>query len=148
MDKKVIEDILKKYPFIADDIKDAQEQLNKYIALQEEARNPLKAQVIDGMPHQTGISDQTYTAVERMVDTFQECIDYYAEEIDRLTNLQKQLREAFTTLTEDEWRILYLRFNKRLQVRKIQHKMGIVEGKTFYKILNRAYAKIDERLHG
>lgn len=141
---KAIEDILKQYPYISEDIQKLQAELNRYIELQQEARNPLKAQTIDGMPHGTGISDKTYEAVEKIIDLYQTEIDKLAVKINALIDRKTRLEKAFAELTEDERRILYLRYDERWQTRKIMRRMGIEHKNTFYKILDSAKEKINK----
>lgn len=137
-----IEQILKQYPFISEDIQKAQAELNNYIALQYEARDTLKGQALTGMPHNPGVSDQTYDAVERLIDLYQAQIDEYVRRVNELLDLKKWLDKAFTTLTEDERRVLYLRYDERWQVWKIMQRMGIQKDATFYRIINSAKDKV------
>ena len=67
---KAIEEILKQYPFIGDDIRREQGKLNEYIQLQQEARDTLKGQALTDMPHmpEGNTSDPTADAVERVID--------------------------------------------------------------------------------
>lgn len=109
MDK--VEEILKKYPYISEDIHKEQEELNKYILLQHEARNTLKGQALSGMPHTSGISDQTYSAVEKIIDRYQEVIDKHTANINELLDQKKWLDKAFSEITEDERRIIYQYYN-------------------------------------
>ncbi len=139
---KVIDEILKQYPFIGDEIRAEQARLNEYIALQQEARNTLKSQNIDGMPHGTDVSDATYAAVEKLVDVYQHEIDACVAKINELLDRKKWLDKAYASLTEDERRIVYLRYNERWQTWKIMHRMGILDRRTFYKILDSAKNKI------
>jgi len=95
-----VEEILKQYPYFGDDIKEAQKQLNIYISLQQEARDPLKAQTISDEPRGSGMSDQTYNAVEKIIDRYQIEIDHYTSEINAILDLKKWLDKAFGELTE------------------------------------------------
>lgn len=117
MDK--VEEILKSYPYIWDDIRKAQAELNRYIDLQQEARNPLKGQALTGMPHETGVSDQTLNAVEKIIDRYQKEIDKHAAQINELLDLKKWLDKAFASLTEDEKHILYMVYDNRQSFRAI-----------------------------
>ena len=139
---KAVDEILKQYPFIGDDIRREQDKLNEYIQLQQEARDTLKSRNIDGMPHGTDVSDATYAAVEKLVDVYQQKIDACVAKINELLDLKKWLDKAYASLTEDERRIVYLRYNERWQTWKIMHKMGILDRRTFYKILDSAKDKI------
>ncbi|MGE5631405.1 MAG: sigma factor-like helix-turn-helix DNA-binding protein [Caulobacteraceae bacterium] len=114
-----IDDILKQYPYIAEDIQKEQEKLNKYIELQKEARNPLRGQAMDGMPHSTDISDQTYNAVVKIIDEYQVQINKHAANINKLLDRKKWLDKAFAELTEDERRLLYMAYDDRLSFRQI-----------------------------
>lgn len=141
---KAIEDILKQYPFIGDDIRREQDKLNEYIALQINARDPLKAQTLSDMPHmpEGNISDQTLQAVEKVIDCYQAKIDEQVKKINELIDRQKWLDKAFADLTEDERRIVYLRYNERWRTGQIMRRLGIQKRDTFYKILDSAKDKI------
>jgi DNA-directed RNA polymerase specialized sigma subunit len=143
---KNIDDILKEYPYISEDIQKLQAELNRYMQLQQEARDPLKAQTLLGMPHMPvgNENDQTYNQIERIMDLYQAEIDELTSKINELMDRKKWLDKAYTTLTEDERRILYLRYDERWQAWKIMRKLGIMERKTFYKILDSAKGKISK----
>jgi len=142
--KNAIDEILKQYPFIGDDIQREQDKLNEYIALQIKARDPLKAQTLTGMPHmpEGNISDQTLQAVEKVIDCYQAKIDEQVKKINELIDRQKWLDKAYASLTEDERRIVCLRYNDRWQTWKIMRRLGIMDRRTFYKILDSAKDKI------
>jgi DNA-directed RNA polymerase specialized sigma subunit len=114
-----IDDILKKYPYISDDVQKLQTELNKYIMLQNEARDPLKGQTLNGMPHTYEINDQTLQAVENIIDRYQAEIDECVKKINEILDLKKWLDKAFITLTEDERRLLYLMYDERFSIRRI-----------------------------
>lgn len=139
---QAIDDILKHYPFICEDIQKLQAELNRYIQLQQEARNTLRSQNMDGMPHGYDVSDQTYQAVEKMIDMYQAKIDECVAKINELMDRKKWLDKAFAELTEDERRLLYLRYDERWQTWKVMRRMGIQKPHTFYKILDSAKEKI------
>lgn len=141
---KAIEDILKQYPFIGDDIRREQDKLNEYIALQINARDPLKAQTLSDMPHmpEGNISDQTLQAVEKVIDCYQAKIDEQVKKINELMDRQKWLDKAFATLTENERRIIYLKYDERWPPYRIMHRLGIEDRHTLNKILDSARDKI------
>lgn len=141
---KAIEDILKQYPFIGDDIRREQDKLNEYIALQINARDPLKAQTLSHAPHMPGgnTPDQTLQAIERVIDYYQAKIDEQVKKINELIDRQKWLDKALAGLTEDERRIVYLRYNERWRTWQIMRRLGIQKRDTFYKILDSAKDKI------
>jgi DNA-directed RNA polymerase specialized sigma subunit len=145
MDKETkikIDEILKQYPYIADDIRTLQNKLNQYIALQADARNTLKGQALDGMPHSTGINDSTYKAVERLATKdYQGIIDNTIKQINALIDRKKRLDEAIKTLTEDEKRIVHLRYFDRWQTWKVMRRLGI-EKDTYYQHLDSIRTKI------
>ena len=136
-----IEEILKQYPCFGEDIKDAQSKLNMYITLQQEARNPLKAQAISSEPHGTGISDQTYNAVEKIIDRYQNEIDKCIQDINNTLDTKKWLDKAFTELTEMERRIIYMRYDKGININKMPYYLHCGRN-AIYKILDDAKAKI------
>ena len=141
---KAIDEILKQYPFIGDDIRREQAALNDYIQRQQEARETLKAANNDGMPHGYDVVDKTYEAVERVIDCYQAKIDEQVAKINELIDRQKWLDKAYASLTEDERRIVYLRYNERWAARKIMRRMGIEHKNTFYKIWDSAKEKINK----
>jgi hypothetical protein len=97
---------------------------------------------VDKQPGGTDPSDQTYEAVEKLIDTYQAEIDACVAKINELLDLKKWLDKAYASLTEDERRIVCLRYNERWQTWKIMHRMGILDRRTFYKILDSAKDKI------
>ena len=117
-----VDEILKQYPYIGEDIQKAQREINRYIELQQEARNPLKAQALTGMPHDSGVSDQTYNAIVKLIDVYQTEIDSYAAEINELISLKKWLDKALMELTEDERRIVYQYYDQRMSIREMARK--------------------------
>jgi DNA-directed RNA polymerase specialized sigma subunit len=141
---KAIDEILKQYPFLGDDIRREQGKLNEYIQLQQEARDTLKGQTLTDMPHMPdgNTSDPTADAVERVIDKYQDKINEQVAKINELIDRQKWLDKAFAGLTEDERRIVYLRYNERWAARKIMRRLGILDRRTFYKILDSAKDKI------
>lgn len=143
---KAIEDILKQYPFIGDDIRREQAKLNEYIQLQQEARDTLKGQALTDMPHMPdgNTSDPTCDAVERVIDKYQDKINEQVAKINELMNRQKWLDKAYASLTEDERRIVTLRYNERWATWQIMRRMGIKKYNTFYKILDSAKDKISK----
>ena len=155
MDK--VEEILKQYPFIGEDIKHEQEELNNYIILIQQLKemnngivsDTLAAQCIDGMPHGAGASDQTGNLATKIANGYIKLRDKYQREIDDciqrinvLLDLKKWLDRSFEMFTEDEKRIVYLKYSERWQAWKVMQRMGITERKTYYKIIERAKEKI------
>lgn len=141
---KAIDDILKQYPFIGDDIRREQGILNEYIQLQQDARDTLKGQVLTKMPHmpEGNTSDPTCDAVERVIDKYQDKINEQVAKINELIDRQKWLDKAYASLTEDERRIVCLRYNDRWRTWDIMRRLGIKKHDTFYKILDSAKDKI------
>lgn len=141
---KVIDELLKSYPFIGNDIRREQGKLNEYISLQQDARDTLKGQALTDMPHmpEGNTSDPTCDAVERVVDKYQDKINEQVAKINDLIDRQKWLDKAYASLTEDERRIVCLRYNDRWQTWKIMTRLGILDRRTFYKILDSAKDKI------
>jgi DNA-directed RNA polymerase specialized sigma24 family protein len=143
---KAIDDILKQYPFIGDDIRREQGKLNEFISLQQEARDTLKGQALTDMPHMPdgNTSDPTADAVERVIDKYQDKIDEQVAKINELMDRQKWLDKAYASLTEDERRIVTLRYNERWAARKIMRRLGIMRRETFYKTLDSARDKVSK----
>jgi hypothetical protein len=139
---KAVDEILKEYPFIMDEVRELQARLNEYIALQAETRDTLRAIPIDKQPGGTDPSDQTYGAVEKLIDTYQAEIDLCVAKINELLDRKKWLDKAYASLTEDERRIVCLRYNERWQTWKIMRRMGILDREKFYRLLNSAKDKV------
>ena len=138
-----IDEILKQYPYITEDIQKYQNELNRYIELQKEARNPLKSQVMTGMPHSSGISDQTFEHVEKIIDLYQKEIDKYVNKINELLELKRKLDKAMLELSEEEKRIIYLRYDRGLSINKIPYMLKWKCGRDkVYKIMGEAQEKI------
>jgi RNA polymerase sigma factor (sigma-70 family) len=121
-----IEKILSKYPFIGSEILREQAKLNKFIVLQQEARNPLGGQVITGMPHSYNVSDQTYNAVVVIIDEYQKEINWHAENIKKLLDEKRVLDKAFEELADEERYMLYLHYEDKMSYRQIgrEYKCG------------------------
>ena len=88
------------------------------------------------------ISDQTLQAVEKVIDCYQAKIDEQVSKINELIDRQKWLDKAYASLTEDERRIVCLRYNDRWATWKIMTRLGILDRRTYYKILDSAKDKI------
>lgn len=143
---KAIDEILKQYPYIMDDVRKEQEKLNQNIALQQEARDPLKGQTLSDMPHMPdgNVSDQTFNAIEKIIDLYQAQIDECVTNINELLDRKKWLDKAYMTLTEDERRILYLRYDERWPAWKIMQRLGIMKRDTYYKLFDSAKEKVNK----
>ena len=111
-DRKEIERILYQYGNIPSDIQKLNKQLNDIITNKEYTYNTLQAAKCTGEGHGTDISDQTYTAVEKLIDTFKERIDDIVYQINQLILLQKQIDDIFHSpdLNMEERRIINLRY--------------------------------------
>jgi DNA-directed RNA polymerase specialized sigma subunit len=141
MDK--IEEILKKYPFIGEDRQRIQRKIREEQEIQEEYRQcTVKAQVITDMPSAHGTSNRTLETVIKLCDGCQSNIDKYILELKELEKLQEWLDNSFATLTEDERRIIYLRYDERWQVWRIMQRLGIMDRCKFYRIIDSAKEKI------
>jgi DNA-directed RNA polymerase specialized sigma subunit len=143
---KAIDEILKQYPYLMDDIHKEQEKLNQTMSLQQEARDPLQGQIISDAPHVPGgnVSDQTLNAIEKIIDLYQAQIDECVIKINELLDRKKWLDKAYMTLTEDERRILYLRYDERWPAWRIMQRLGIEEKHKFYRVLDSAKDKINK----
>lgn len=119
--KKAIDEILKQYPFIGDDIRREQAKLNEYIQLQQEARDPLKAQTLSDMPHmpEGNTSDQTLQAIEKVIDYYRAKIDEQVAKINELIDRQKWLDKAFASLTPEERAVICLLYNEQYSERRV-----------------------------
>jgi len=122
---KAIEDILKQYPFIGDDIRREQDKLNEYIQLQIDARDTLKGQALTDMPHmpEGNTSDPTADAVERVIDKYQDKINEQVAKINELIDRQKWLDKAFETLTPEERAVVYLLYDEQYSERRVAKMM-------------------------
>ena len=117
--KKKIDDILKQYPYICEDIQSAQQELNKYIALQEEARDPLKAQTLTDMPQLPAgnTSDRTYQQVEKIIDRYQTEIDESIKKINNLLDEKKWIDKALNELSRGEYEMIKQYFWEQMSIR-------------------------------
>ena len=115
--KNNIDELLKSYPYIVDDIWEEQQKLNKYISLQEEARDPLKSTNIDGVPHDGSVSDQTYQQVEKIIDRYQAEIDESIKKINNLLDTKKWLDKALNQLSRGEYELIKQYFWERMSIR-------------------------------
>jgi len=122
---KAIEEILKQYPFIGDDIRREQGKLNEYIQLQQEARDTLKGQALTDMPHmpEGNTSDPTADAVERVIDKYQDKINEQVAKINELIDRQKWLDKAFEKLTPEERAVVYLLYDEQYSERRVAKMM-------------------------
>ena len=143
---KITDELLNQYPFLGDDIRREQDKLNEYIQLQQDARDTLKGQALTDMPHMPdgNTSDPTADAVERVIDKYQAKIDEQVIKINELIDRQKWLDKAYASLTEDERRIVCLRYNDRWATWDIMSRLHIKKYDTFYKILDSARDKINK----
>ena len=114
-----IDELLKSYPYIVEDIQEEQHELNKYISLQTEARNPLKSTNIDGMPHSESVSDQTYQQVEKIIDRYQNEIDESIKKINNLLDTKKWLDKALSQLSRGEYELIKQYYWERMSIRYI-----------------------------
>ena len=69
------------------------------------------------MPRNPGVSDQTYQAVEKIIDEYQTEIDMFVKEIQRLLDLKRWMDKAYVSLSEDERRVLLLRYDRNIGIR-------------------------------
>lgn len=141
---KAIEDILKQYPFIGDDIRREQDKLNEYIALQINARDPLKAQTISRAPHmpEGNVSDQTIRAIEKVIDYYQTKIDEQVKKINALINRQKWLDKAYANLTPEERIVVCLLYNEQYSERRVAKMMYQGSRYKLLKVADEAKRKI------
>ncbi|HHW90821.1 MAG TPA: hypothetical protein GX745_07980 [Clostridiales bacterium] len=115
--KNNIDELLKSYPYIVDDIWEEQQKLNKYISLQVEARDPLKSTNIDDVPHDGSVSDQTYQQVEKIIDRYQAEIDESIKKINNLLDTKKWLDKALNQLSRGEYELIKQYFWERMSIR-------------------------------
>lgn len=122
---KAIDEILKQYPFIGDDIRREQATLNEYIQLQQEARDTLKGQTLTDIPHMPdgNTPDPTCDAVERVIDKYQDKINEQVAKINELMDRQKWLDKAFETLTPEERAVVYLLYDEQYSERRVAKMM-------------------------
>ena len=139
---KAIEDILKQYPFIGDDIRREHATLNDYIQRQQEARETLKAANNDGMPHGYDVADKTYEAVERVIDLYQTKIDEQVAKINELIDRQKWLDKAFASLTPEERAVVCLLYNEQYSERRVAKMMYQGSRYKLLKVADEAKRKI------
>lgn len=141
---KAIENILKQYPFIGDDIRREQDKLNKYIQLQIDARDTLKGQALTDMPHMPdgNTSDPTADAVERVIDKYQDKINEQVAKINELIDRQKWLDKALASLTPEERAVVCLLYNEQYSERRVAKMMYQGSRYKLLKVADEAKRKI------
>ena len=141
---KVIDELLKQYPFIGDDMRREQDKLNEYIQLQQEARDTLKGQTLTGMPHmpEGNTSDPTADAVERVIDEYQDKINEQVAKINDLIDRQKWLDKAFASLTPEERAVVCLLYNEQYSERRVAKMMYPGSRYKLLKVADEAKRKI------
>jgi len=141
---KVIDELLKQYPFIGDDMRREQDKLNEYIQLQQEARDTLKGQTLTGMPHmpEGNTSDPTADAVERVIDEYQDKINEQVAKINDLIDRQKWLDKAFASLTPEERAVVCLLYNEQYSERRVAKMMYQGSRYKLLKVADEAKRKI------
>jgi DNA-directed RNA polymerase specialized sigma subunit len=108
-----IENILREYPHIPETIQKLNKELNDYLTNKYDTYNTLKSAKVTGMPHASGISNQTYNAVEKLIDRYGVRIKEITEEINNWMDLQKSIDDIFyqaNLLTMEERRVIELRY--------------------------------------
>lgn len=122
---KVIE-LLQQYPFLKDDYRRIQQDLKKYIELQDNVRQTLlQAQKLSDMPAGQRTSNQTLDAVIKLIDTHQANIDYCLEQIYEINKCKKWIDKAFETLTEREKRIVILKYINQMSNKGIAYTIDL-----------------------
>jgi RNA polymerase sigma factor (sigma-70 family) len=115
-----IQDVLKQYPFIQDDMRDIQKEMYVWQEMQEDLRQrALKAQVYSDMPHSTDVGNPTLEKTIAIIDKYQENINECIRKLDELDKLKKWLDKAYTELPEQESRVLKMYYNKNMSLNKI-----------------------------
>jgi len=142
--KNAIDEILKSYPFIGDDIRREQATLNEYIALQVEARDTLKGQALTDMPHMPdgNTSDPTADAIERVIDKYQDKINEQVAKINDLIDRQKWLDKAYASLTPEERAVVCLLYNEQYSERRVAKMMYKGSRYKLVKVADEAKLKI------
>ena len=141
---KAIDELLKQYPFISDDIRREQATLNEYIALQVEARDTLKGQALTDMPHMPdgNTSDPTADAIERVIDKYQDKINEQVAKINDLIDRQKWLDKAYASLTPEERAVVCLLYNEQYSERRVAKMMYKGSRYKLVKVADEAKLKI------
>lgn len=141
---KAIDEILKQYPFIGDDIRREQATLNEYIQLQIDARDTLKGQALTDMPHMPdgNTSDPTADAVERVIDKYQDKINEQVAKINELIDRQKWLDKALASLTPEERAVVCLLYNEQYSERRVAKMMYQGSRYKLLKVADEAKRKI------
>ena len=122
---KVIE-LLQQYPFFKDDYRRIQQDLKKYIELQDNVRQTLlQAQKLSDTHSGQRTSNQTLDAVIKLIDTHQANIDYCLEQIYEINKCKKWIDKAFKTLTEREKRIVILKYINQMSNKGIAYTIDL-----------------------
>jgi DNA-directed RNA polymerase specialized sigma24 family protein len=93
------------------------------------------------MPGGSGCGDPTYEAIVILIDQYQANIDNCIKKLQELDKRKKWLDKAFTELTEEERRVILLRYNKGVNIRKIAYIIHRGKDST-YKMLRETEDKI------
>ena len=154
---KVVDELLKQYPFIGDDIRREQAELNRYIELKEQLKdmstivysNPLHAQCLDGLPHGTDTGDPTGNlAIKNSIgyiklrDKYQDKINEQVAKINELIDRQKWLDKAYASLTPEERAVVCLLYNEQYSERRVAKMMYKGSRYKLVKVANEAKHKI------
>ena len=107
------------YPYLAEQRNELQKRIdsienNKYVTLQSP---------VLGQPRGSGYSDQTADAAMKILITYQESILKLQNHIIHLTRKEEDIRDKLLTLDQEEYKVVELRYFKRLNWNDVSRRM-------------------------
>lgn len=117
------------YPYLAEQRNELQKRIdsienNKYVTLQSP---------ILGQPRGSGYSDQTADAAMKILITYQESIIKLQNHIIYLTKKEEDIRDKLTILDSEEYKVIELRYFKRLNWNDVSKRMHYSKRQCFRK---------------
>lgn len=111
-------------------------KINKEIEDIKEAVKALRhveAIVIDGMPHSSMISDDTYHKAQKVVDEYNKRLQQLLERIESEYEKQREITDLIVALTPDERKIIEARYLLGIRWDYIPAKVYMSRRECFYK---------------
>ena len=107
MTEKEIEKMLWEFPKVQVKLKDILTDISS-IRVRIDTIRGIKSPVIDGLPHGSGISDNTYKSAQIIVDEYDFEMSDLLRLYDETLRHEKEMKELLKRLTERECRIIEL----------------------------------------
>lgn len=106
MDKKEVIDLLKNYKYIMPEVRELNKKLNEFVNLKDYCT--VKASTITDMPRSN--TNEIHNPVEDLVIRYDEQVQEYADEINRLLDNKAKVEQLLNKLEPIEKRIIELRY--------------------------------------